>query len=142
LRGYVHEILPAYNILQAHLTERLRQFESYHEIDDESLLHRSQQRSMLEINTMNAQRKLNKYRALLVSPVYPIALMLLPWVKWTYLESASTEAQLEEYKKLVQAFYDENYANLDIGEPLVEVQALTSSNVSAVSALYSRDITC
>ena len=91
---------------------------------------------------MNAQRKLEKYKALLVSPVYPAALMLLPWVKWTYLESASTEEELVEYKKVVQAFYDENYAHLDTRELVVEVQAFISSDAPVVSAPYSRDITC
>lgn len=45
-----------------------------------------EERSRLQINTINADAKLLKYRLLLTSPVYYAAVVLIPWMKWEYFE--------------------------------------------------------
>jgi hypothetical protein len=92
---------------------------------------------MCEINIQNAQRKLRKYRDLLTSPVYPVASVLVPWIKWTYLESASSTEELEVHKAAVQAFWDDSYAGIVIGEPVIEEEAPTGADPPLVSALFT-----
>lgn len=87
---------------------------------------------MLEVNTINAQANLKKYRKLLTAPVYPAPLVLIPWNKRLYLDSVCNEEQLQGYKTSVQALWDNKYAGLDVGEPSVEaeVAAAIPSRVS------------
>lgn len=122
--GYVVDVLPAYNLLSNHLTTQLLHFEGLFdpELDEQELnaAEGGRQRSQLEINTMNAQYKLQKYRKLLTSPVYAAAQVLLPWVKWHYLEGTSSESELDVHKRAVQTFYNTHY------------KAYTSLEVSAV----------
>lgn len=132
--GYVADILPAYNILQEHLNSQLEHFTAEALLDEEGLWDTHGQKTMLQINTMNAQSKLKKYRGLLSAPVYPTALVLVPWNKWTYLEDVCDFDQLEGYKTVVQAFWDDNYAVLDIGEPVVEEEVAESAIPAPVSS--------
>lgn len=111
--GYVGDVLPAYNYLSNHLTEQLLHFEGLFDpklVEDALEVHG--QKSQLEINTINAQRKLQKYRDRLTSPVYAAALMLVPWNKWLYLEGISSAHELETHKSAVQSFYNTNYKHI------------------------------
>lgn len=113
--GYVTDVLPAYNLLATHLTSQLLHFEGLFdpELDDPELnvVEGGRQKSQLEINTINAQYKLQKYRKLLTSPVYPAAQVLLPWIKWSYIEGTSSAHELDSYKRAVQNFYNTHYRN-------------------------------
>ena len=108
--------------MQEHLDEQLQHFGTYHIVDDEHPIDPPKEKTMLEVNTMNAQAKLKKYRKLLTAPVYPAALVLIPWNKWLYLDSVCNEEQLQGYKASVQALWDNKYAGLDVGEPSIEVE--------------------
>ena len=108
--------------MQEHLDEQLQHFGTYHIVDDEHPIDPPKEKTMLEVNTMNAQAKLKKYRKLLTAPVSPAALVLIPWNKWLYLDSVCNEEQLQGYKASVQALWDNKYAGLDVGEPSIEVE--------------------
>jgi hypothetical protein len=141
--GYVVDVLPAYNLLSNHLTTQLLHFEGLFdpELDDQELnaAEGGRQRSQLEINTMNAQYKLRKYRKLLTSPVYAAAQVLLPWVKWHYLEGTSSEAELATHKSAVLTFYNTHYkdslpkVSVVAPGPVVPPPSFQTSNASDVS---------
>lgn len=118
--GYVAKVLLAYNMLSNHLTSQLLHFEGQFDPDFDDLKlnpgEGGRQRSQLEINTMNAQYKLQKYRKLLTSPVYAAAIVLLPWVKWTYLEGISSDNELDVHKAAVLSFYNTHYKDAIIPE--------------------------
>jgi hypothetical protein len=122
--GYVTDILPAYNVLHEHIETQLRHFTAEAMIDVEGLYDAPGQQTMLQTNTMNAQSKLKKYRGLLSSPVYPAALVLVPWNKWTYLESACDDDELQKHKNAIQDLWDRDYATLEIGDPVVQVNVV------------------
>jgi len=67
--------MPAYNIIRDHMQEQLQAFNTneYLQAKDPK-----NERSMLQTNIINADRKLQKYRALLTSPVYYAAVVLVP----------------------------------------------------------------
>jgi hypothetical protein len=54
---------------------------------------------MLQINIMNADIKLQKYRALLTSSIYYVAVVLVPWIKWEYFEDHMTIEELSTTRK-------------------------------------------
>lgn len=80
--GYVSDVLPAHNIIREHMRNQLCAFTSNKYLQEDA----EEERSRLQINTINADAKLLKYRLLLTSPVYYAAVVLIPWMKWEYFE--------------------------------------------------------
>ena len=78
---------------------------------------------------MNTDIKLQKYRALLTSPVYYTAVVLVPWIKWEYFEDHMTIEELLTAKEVVQKLWDKEYSSLsiDIEESSTEVVPLQVS---------------
>ena len=50
---------------------------------------------------MNVDIKLQKYRALLTSPICYVAVVLVPWIKWEYFEDHMTAEELSTARKAV-----------------------------------------
>ena len=61
-----------------------------------------------KINLLNSQAKFNKYRKLLVHPIYYAAVVLIPWYKWAFFEQTSPlahdEAKMAEIKATVYRY--------------------------------------
>ena len=57
---------------------------------------------------------MQKYRALLTSPVYYTAVVLVPWIKWEYFEDHMTMEELLTAKEAVQKLWDKEYSSLSI----------------------------
>jgi hypothetical protein len=112
--------MSAYDILKEHIKDQLQACNSNEVLQLDDL---ENERSRLQINIMNADIKLQKYRALLTSPVYYIAVVLVPWIKWEYFEDHMTAEELLTAKKVVQKFWDDEYSGLSIGieESLAEL---------------------
>jgi len=72
--------------------------------------------SRMKINIMNAQSKLKKYRQLLTSPVYIVAMVLIPWIKWEYCESHWTEPEVRAAKVVAQKYWDDHYCGAKVGD--------------------------
>ena len=89
------------------------------------------ERSMLQTNIINADRKLQKYRALLTSPVYYAAVVLVPQQKWDYFEDHLTRGELRTARKAVQKLWDNDYTSLDLG-----ALDITPSKVSTQVSQY------
>jgi hypothetical protein len=104
--------MPAYDILKEHIKDQLQAFNSNEilQLDDPE-----NERSRLQINIMNADIKLQKYRALLTSPVYYTAVVLVPWIKWEYFEDHMTTEELSAARKAVQKLWDKEYSSLSVG---------------------------
>jgi hypothetical protein len=70
--------MPAYNIMQNHIQDQLQYFNTneYLQLEDPE-----NERLRPQVNIMNADAKLKKYRALRTSPVYIAAVVLVPWTK-------------------------------------------------------------
>jgi hypothetical protein len=64
----------AYDIMRNHIQEQLQCFNTneYLQLEDYE-----NERSMLQVNIINADAKLKKYKALLTSPVYIVAVVLV-----------------------------------------------------------------
>ena len=67
--------MPAYDILKAHIKDQLQAFNSNEVLQLDDL---ENERSRFQINIINADIKLQKYRALLTLPVYYTAVVLVP----------------------------------------------------------------
>lgn len=80
--GYVSDVLPAYNTMREHMRNQLYAFISNKYLQEDA----EEEKSRLQINTINADAKLLKYRLLLTSPVYYAAAVLIPWMKLQYFE--------------------------------------------------------
>jgi len=67
--------MPAYNIMKDYIQEQLQAFNTnkYLQAEDPE-----NKRLMLQTNIMNVDKKLQKYQALLTSPVYYAAVVLVP----------------------------------------------------------------
>ena len=105
-------MIPAYDILKEHIKEQLQNFNSNEVLQLDDLEY---ERSRLQINIMNANLKLQKYRALLTSPVYYAAVVLDPWIKWEYFEDHMTTEELLTAKKAVQELWDKGYSGSSDG---------------------------
>lgn len=103
--------MPAYNIIAEHMQEQLRNFNSNDSLQAEDL---ENERSRLQINIMNADAKLQKYRALLTSPVYYAAVVLVPWRKWEYFEDHLSPEELRTARRAVQKLWDDEYADMSV----------------------------
>jgi hypothetical protein len=101
--------MPAYDIMQDHIQDQLQCFNTneYLQLEDSE-----NERSRLQVNIMNANAKLKKYKALLTSPVYIAAVVLVPWTKWEYFEDHMKEEELSAAKKAVQKLWEDEYSRL------------------------------
>ena len=102
------QILPAYDLMKSTIDNALIAVTSniYLDIDDQ------EEKSRIQVNIMNADAKLLKYQQLLISPVYLMAVVLVPWCKWRYFESKWTPAEVGEARIAVQKFYDNHCSSL------------------------------
>jgi hypothetical protein len=73
---------------------------------------------MLQVNIINADAKLKKYKALLTLPVYIVAVVLVPWTKWEYFEDYIEEEELLAAKKAVQKLWEDEYSRLLVDQEL------------------------
>jgi hypothetical protein len=81
----------------------------------------------LQINALNASAKLKKYRDLLTSPVYVLAIILVPWFKWSYFEGTMTAAEFVKAKKSARDYWNKNYASMPLPkEPKPTVAILST----------------
>ena len=53
---------------------------------------------------MNASAKLLKYRDLLISLVYIVAVVLVPWMKWEYFETHWEEDEVERGRATAEKY--------------------------------------
>ena len=132
--GYVSDVLPAYNIMREHMQNQLCGFTSNKYLQEEDA---KEERSRLQINTMNADAKLLKYRLLLTSPVYYAAVVLIPWMKWEYFEEHLDSAEFAMAQSKVQKLWENQYAQLSVGNSSVN-SASIDQNASKVSPRLSR----
>jgi hypothetical protein len=80
--GYAWQVIPSYDLMQAYIDECLvastaydyRTFQDVDEIRAAS----PPPLTLIKTNILNAQAKLKKYRDLLISPVYLVAMVLVP----------------------------------------------------------------
>jgi hypothetical protein len=78
--------------MKAHLAESILQSNSNEWLDvDDS----SRERATFQTNLLNAQAKLNIYREFLDSPIYILAVVLVPWYKWEYFEQKWTRSKVK-----------------------------------------------
>jgi hypothetical protein len=104
-------VIPAFNIMKDHIQDQLRIFNTNDFLQLEDI---ENERSRLQTNIMNADAKLKKYRALLTSLVYYVAVILVPWTKWHYFEDHLTEEELSTAKKAIQKLWEDDYAQIPI----------------------------
>lgn len=84
-----------------------------------------EEKTRIQVNIINADAKLLKYRRLLISPVYLMAVVLVLQCKWRYFESKWSPSEVREARIAVQKFYDDHCSLL-----------ITSDNTS-VNTLHS-----
>jgi len=71
------------------------------------------------INTLNAQLKLQKYKAKNTSVVLFAACVLIPWRKWDYFEEHLTAQEMRDARRLVQDLWDIKYAIITLLESVI-----------------------
>jgi hypothetical protein len=81
------------------------------------------ERSRLQTNALNAQAKLLKYRLLLVSPVYILAVVLVPWYKWSYFVSKWNEDKVASARVTAFTYFKDHYSSMVLPEVGAQVQA-------------------
>jgi hypothetical protein len=107
--------MPAYDIIQNYIQDQLQCFNTNEYLQSEDS---ENERSRLQVNIMNADAKLKKYRALLTSPVYIAAVVLVLWTKWEYFEDYIEEEELSAAKKAVQKLWEDKYSRLLVDQEL------------------------
>jgi hypothetical protein len=116
--GFVWQVLPAYDFMKFHIERSLDDAMAHDFVDIEPGLDDEEEpkHSRMEINIMNAQSKLKKYRQLLTSPVYIVAMVLIPWIKWEYCDSHWTESEVHAAKVVAQKYWDDHYHEVKVGD--------------------------
>jgi hypothetical protein len=108
-RGFAWEILPAYDFMKAHLAESILQSNSNEWLDvDDS----SRERAMFQTNLLNAQAKLNIYREFSDSPIYILAVVLVPWYKWEYFEQKWTRSKVKSAQESAFQYFETHYSSM------------------------------
>jgi hypothetical protein len=130
--------MPAYDIMQNHMQEQLECFNTneFLQLEDPE-----NERLRLQVNIINADAKLKKYRALLTLPVYIAAVVLVPWTKWEYFEDHMEEEELLAAKKAVQKLWKDEYSGISVNQelpglsapPLVRFSPLSCSKLTNYS---------
>ena len=123
------EVLLAFDAIQSGISIELLDFE----LDDSKKndpLYLVNNR--LQINMLNAQAKLQKYRELLKAPVYYAAVVLVPWYKWFALEETLDTAELDTARKAVKLLWD-TYSKLDLAIKVPQLPQSVSNNVGIAS---------
>jgi hypothetical protein len=72
--SYTWEVLPAYNLMKQHIDNSFLQLPQEEFLDTEDPEYN---RLQIQINNINTSTKLLKYRDLLISPVYIVAVVLV-----------------------------------------------------------------
>ena len=106
-------MLPSYDLIKKGMEEQLFGFE-LDEVDQSNPQELASKR--LELNIINAMQKLEKYRQLLTSPIYLVAVVLMPWYKWTYFEDSMSASDLAQARTKVQKLWQDLYANIEVAE--------------------------
>jgi hypothetical protein len=104
-------VVPAYDIIKGHIEEQLRVFNFNDFLRSEDS---ENKRSRMQTNIMNTDAKLQKYRALLTSPVYYAVVILVPWIKWDYFKDHMTREDLLTARKAIQKLWDDDYSNITV----------------------------
>lgn len=68
-----------------------------------------EEKTRVKTNLLNAQTKLHKYRELLDSPVYIVAIILIPWTKWDYFEGNWSQDDVTKAKARAIQYWEEGY---------------------------------
>jgi len=132
--GFVADVIPWFDYMEEHLQLQLESFalQNQPSIKEDGA---PVEYSMGYINTLNAQLKLQKYKANNTSVVLFAACVLVPWLKWDYFEEHLTEQEMRDARRLVQDIWDTKYAIITVTESVVveEVWGGTASTAADVS---------
>lgn len=95
--------------MKAHLAESILQSNTneWLDVDDSSC-----ERAMFQTNLLNAQARLNIYRELLDSPIYILAVVLVPWYKWEYFEQKWTRSKVKSAQESAFQYFETYYSNM------------------------------
>ena len=104
--------------MAARIKESLTIANSNAELDDDDPF---AEKTKMQSNILNARAKLVKYRKLLKSPIYIIAMVLIPWKKWHYFEKNWTLDEVAEAKLALHEHWLEFYAPIEVTPPTIRV---------------------
>lgn len=134
--GFIADIIPLFDYIEEHLALQLELFALQNEppIEQDGA---PNEYSMGYINTLNAQLKLQKYKAKNKSVVLFAACILVPWRKWDYFEDYLTAQEMRDAGRLVQDLWDTKYATIQLPETVVAQKPLggPANNAAQVSEL-------
>lgn len=71
-------------------------------------------RALLRTNIDNSSHILDKYRSLLVAPVYYAAIVLLPQTKWEYFQDHLSNPEYNSAITIVQRLWDNQYKEKEV----------------------------
>jgi hypothetical protein len=111
--GYAWQVLPSYERAKVHIDNEIQRFSRNIYLDSEDI---GGHLSRLLTNALNASAKLAKYRLKMTSPVYILAVVLVPWFKWAYFNAKMSKGELLEAKKSALNHWNTYYANLPLPE--------------------------
>lgn len=111
LYSYISDVMPAYDIIKGYIKEQIQVFNSNDFLQLEDF---ENEKLRLQTNIMNANTKLQKYRALLTSPIYYAAVVLVPQIKWDYFENHIIKEDLLTARKATQKLWGGSYFNITV----------------------------